>query len=138
MVGKTFSSVPWSNMEGLCIITRRLQKFKGPYRRALLFLPRSYSLSLLRCSRTPFPTLNVLSIMCWSCRALYLSRDFFNVSCTCKWIYLILSMNLSSFNASPMVSLLKLGKNREKSDILFFIFYLFSKTNVDHHIKTMI
>jgi hypothetical protein len=33
--------------------------------------------------------------------ALYLSYDFFNISCTCKWICIIFSTKFSSFNASP-------------------------------------
>ena len=66
----------------------------------MFFLPRSYGFSLLSCNQTMSPILNDLFFLCWSCCSLYHSCDFFSVSCTCKWIYLIFSTNLSTFNAT--------------------------------------
>jgi hypothetical protein len=74
----------------------------GPYRRALIFLPGPYSLSLFNCIHTMSPTLNFLFILCRSCLALYFSRDFFSVSFTCKWIYFIFSTICFSLNVSPV------------------------------------
>jgi hypothetical protein len=77
---------------------------KGPYHKALIFILGTCSLSLFTCTQTLFPTLNEFSIMCWSCLALYFSCDFFNISYTCKWIFLIFSTNFSSLNASHVRS----------------------------------
>ena len=53
-----------------------------------------------------------------------------------KWIYAGSSLQLlSSFHALSSETMLDLRKNREDSDIFLF---LFSKTNIDKHIKTMI
>ena len=73
---------------------------KGPYRRALFFFLGPCSISLFNYNHTLSPTLNVLSVLRWSCLALYFSYDFFSVSCTCKWICLIFSKNISTFSAS--------------------------------------
>jgi hypothetical protein len=77
---------------------------KGPYCKALIFLPRPCSLYCFRCNQTCSPSLNIFSILCWSFQALHFSCDFLNVSFTCKWIYVILSMKISSFNSSHLFS----------------------------------
>jgi hypothetical protein len=77
---------------------------KGPYRGSLIFLLGPCSLSLFHCNHTLSPILNVLFVLCWSCLSLCFSYDFFNVSYTCKWIFLIFSINLYAFNASPVRS----------------------------------
>jgi hypothetical protein len=77
---------------------------KGIYCRALIFLPGPYSISLFSCNHTLSPTLNVFSILCWSCLALYFSCDLFSVSSTCKWILLIFSTFFSTLSASHVRS----------------------------------
>ena len=76
----------------------------GPYHRDLIFLTRPCSLSLFKCNKTMFPTLNVFLILCWECMALYVYNDLLNASFTFKYILLILLMNFLVLNAPPMVS----------------------------------
>ena len=77
---------------------------KGSYFKALIFLPSPYNLSLFNCSHNLSPTLNDFSIICCSCLALYLCCVFCSVSCTCKWISIIFSINFSALKASPIRS----------------------------------
>ena len=77
---------------------------KGPYLSTLIFLPSLYNLSMFNCSHTLSPTLNDFSVLCLSCLTLYFSCDFCSVSCTCRWICLILSINFSALKASPVRS----------------------------------
>lgn len=67
-------------------ISKDLISFLGPY-------------NLLPCSGE-----TRLNLLPWSCMAFYFSFDSFNFFCTCQWISLILSINISTFNAFHVAS----------------------------------